>query len=79
LLISRHLTLPPYLLAIVLSVYAFGIFLHYVSDAQKYYTLKLQKGLIEEGLFARTRNPNYPGEILIYTAYAQPCIRLGRI
>jgi protein-S-isoprenylcysteine O-methyltransferase Ste14 len=47
-----------------------GIFLHYVSDAQKYYILQLRKGLITEGLFSRTRNPNYLGEILIYSAYA---------
>jgi steroid 5-alpha reductase family enzyme len=69
LLISRHVSLPPYLVAIVLSMYTCGIFLHYVSDAQKYYTLKQHKGLIQEGLFARTRNPNYLGEILIYTAF----------
>ena len=70
LLISRHLILPPYLIGVVLAIYTIGIFLHYVSDAQKYYTLKLQKGLIEEGLFGRTRNPNYLGEILIYVSYA---------
>jgi steroid 5-alpha reductase family enzyme len=70
LLISRHLTLPPYLFGVVLPIYIIGVFLHYVSDAQKYYTLKLQKGLIEEGLFGRTRNPNYLGEILIYVSYA---------
>lgn len=70
LLISRHLTLPPFLIGIVLAIYTLGIFLHYVGDAQKFYTLKLQKGLIEEGLFSRTRNPNYLGEILIYTAFA---------
>jgi protein-S-isoprenylcysteine O-methyltransferase Ste14 len=70
LLISRHIALPPYLIAIVLFLYSIGIFLHYVSDAQKYYTLKLKKGLIEEGLFGRTRNPNYLGEILIYVSYA---------
>ena len=70
LLISRHLILPPPLIGIVVSTYTLGIFLHYVSDAQKYYTLKLQKGLIEEGLFGRTRNPNYLGEILIYVSYA---------
>jgi protein-S-isoprenylcysteine O-methyltransferase Ste14 len=70
LLISRHLSLPPYLVGIVLSLFTSGIFLHYVADAQKYYTLKLKKGLIEEGLFSRTRNPNYLGEILIYTAFA---------
>lgn len=59
LLISRHLTLPSPLIALVLVVYIFGIFLHYVSDAQKFYTLQNKKGLINEGLFKYTRNPNY--------------------
>lgn len=69
-LISGHLELPPYLIGMVLFIYIMGIFFHYVSDAQKYYTLKQNKELIDEGLFKRTRNPNYLGEILIYTAYA---------
>jgi steroid 5-alpha reductase family enzyme len=76
LLISRHVVLPPYLFGIVLSLFTTGIFLHYVSDAQKYYTLKLKKGLIEGGLFSRTRNPNYLGEILIYTSYALMSLHL---
>ena len=54
-------------MGLALFLYTVGIFLHYVSDAQKYYTLQYRKGLIEEGLFSRTRNPNYLGEILIYT------------
>jgi steroid 5-alpha reductase family enzyme len=58
------------LIGIVLFLFTSGVFLHYVGDAQKYYTLKLKKGLIEEGLFRRTRNPNYLGEILIYTSFA---------
>lgn len=70
LLISRHIVLPPYLFGLTLFLYTLGVFLHYVSDAQKHYTLQLRKGLITEGLFQRTRNPNYLGEILIYTAYA---------
>jgi steroid 5-alpha reductase family enzyme len=70
LLISRHLTLPSPLIGLVLVLYIFGIFLHYVSDAQKYYTLQNKKGLIEDGLFRRTRNPNYLGEIMIYASYA---------
>lgn len=70
LLISRRVLAPPPVLALALCLYTLGIFLHYVGDAQKFYTLKLQKGLIEDGLFARTRNPNYLGEILIYTAFA---------
>ncbi|MGO8766703.1 MAG: DUF1295 domain-containing protein [Limisphaerales bacterium] len=70
LLISRHLSLPPYVIGMVLFLFTCGIFLHYAGDAQKYYTLKLKKGLIEEGLFSRTRNPNYLGEILIYTSFS---------
>ena len=70
LLISRHIVLPPPVIGLVLFLYILGIFLHYVGDAQKFYTLRLQKGLIEDGLFARTRNPNYLGEILIYVSFA---------
>jgi protein-S-isoprenylcysteine O-methyltransferase Ste14 len=70
LLISRHRVLPPPLIGFVLFLFTMGVFLHYASDAQKYYTLQLKSGLIQDGLFGRTRNPNYLGEILIYTAYA---------
>jgi steroid 5-alpha reductase family enzyme len=55
---------------LVLCVYTIGIFLHYVGDAQKFYTLRLKRGLIEDGLFGYTRNPNYLGEILIYISFA---------
>jgi steroid 5-alpha reductase family enzyme len=67
---SGHLSLPPYFIGMVLFLFTSGVFLHYVGDAQKYYTLKLKQGLIEEGLFRRTRNPNYLGEILIHISFA---------
>jgi steroid 5-alpha reductase family enzyme len=64
-------TVPPLpLVAAAISLNILGIFFHFTSDAQKYYTLKYHKGLIEEGFFARCRNTNYLGEILIYTAFA---------
>ncbi len=64
-------TVPPLpLVAAAISLNIFGIFLHFTSDAQKYYTLKYRKGLIEEGFFAQCRNTNYLGEIFIYTAFA---------
>ncbi|MDZ8054355.1 MAG: methyltransferase family protein [Aulosira sp. ZfuVER01] len=64
-------TVPPLpLVALAISLNIFGVFLHFASDAQKYYTLKYQKGLITEGFFARCRNTNYLGEIFIYTAFA---------
>jgi steroid 5-alpha reductase family enzyme len=58
------------LICLVLVFYIFGIFLHYVSDAQKYYILQNKNRLIEDGLFSNTRNPNYLGEIMIYASYA---------
>lgn len=70
LLISRHVKHPPWVLAAVLSVYIVGVFLHYVSDAQKYFMLRERRGLITGGFYARIRNPNYLGEALIYVAYA---------
>ena len=46
-----------------------GVTFMMVSDAQKYYTLKYKKGLINEGMFALTRNPNYLGEIMLYGSF----------
>ena len=40
------------------------------ADLQKNCTLRHRKGLITEGVFAYTRNPNYLGEIMIYGTYA---------
>lgn len=70
LLISRGVEPPLPLVAGAIALNILGIFLHYASDAQKYFTLKYQPGLITEGLFARCRNTNYLGEILIYFSFA---------
>jgi protein-S-isoprenylcysteine O-methyltransferase Ste14 len=70
LLISGHTVVPPPVVGLALAVYILGVFYHYGSDAQKYYTLQARKGLITDGFFGRTRNPNYLGEILIYAGYA---------
>ena len=70
LLISRHVTHPPWSIGLVIFVYVMGVFLHFGSDAQKYFTLQQRPGLITGGFFARTRNPNYLGELLIYLSYA---------
>lgn len=69
-LISQHVDPPAAVIAAAVSLNIFGVFAHYVSDAQKHFTLKYQSGLITEGLFARCRNTNYLGEILIYTSFA---------
>jgi hypothetical protein len=56
LLISRHTVVPAWVYAAAPALCIFGVFMHYVSDAQKYFVLKLRKGLIEDGLFAHTQN-----------------------
>lgn len=58
------------LVSAAISLNILGVFLHYASDAQKYYTLKYRQGLITEGFFARCRNTNYLGEVLIYGSFA---------
>jgi protein-S-isoprenylcysteine O-methyltransferase Ste14 len=69
-LISSGVQPSASLMAIAIATNLFGIFLHYGSDAQKYFTLKYKQGLITEGFFSRSRNPNYLGEILIYLGFA---------
>ena len=62
--------IPDMELVTVLFTYPCGIFLHYTSDCQKFFTLKYKgRGLIKEGLFAYNRNPNYLGEFLIYISF----------
>lgn len=39
------------------------------SDAQKFWTLSARPGLITDGFFRFTRNPNYLGEVLIYLSF----------
>ena len=70
LLISSQKLIPNLVIAGCISIYIFGVFLHFASDSQKYYTLKLKKELITEGFFKYSRNTNYLGEILIYLSFA---------
>jgi steroid 5-alpha reductase family enzyme len=70
-LLIRSGVVPPLpLVAGAIACNIVGVFLHYTSDAQKYYTLKYHPGLITEGFFANCRNTNYLGEILIYGSFA---------
>ena len=70
LLISSGAVPPMPLVALAIALNLLGVFLHFGSDAQKHFVLKLQPGLIDDGFFARSRNTNYLGELLIYLSFA---------
>jgi protein-S-isoprenylcysteine O-methyltransferase Ste14 len=69
LLTSRSAEAPAWYLAMCISLYAFGIFFHFASDMQKHTALRLRPGLISDGLWSLSRNPNYFGELLIYLGF----------
>jgi len=58
------------LLAFCIALHTVGVVIMMTADAQKYFTLKYRKGLIEDGMFRYVRNPNYLGEMMLYAAYA---------
>ena len=67
---ARGVQAPGWYLALCISMFSFGVFLHFASDMQKHVALSLNPGkLITDGLFANLRNPNYFGELLIYSGF----------
>ena len=69
-LISSQKSVSNPIIAASISINIIGVFLHFASDAQKYFTLRIQKELIKDGFFKNIRNTNYLGEILIYLSFA---------
>ena len=70
LFISRHVDPSGPLLFLAIAMHTQGITWMIAADCQKYFSLKYRKGLITEGVFSFTRNPNFLGEIMIYGSYA---------
>ena len=73
LIASRNVSpASPMLLGTCVLLYALGVSVMLVADAQKYFVLKTrtEKGLIQNGMFALVRSPNYLGEIMLYSAFA---------
>ena len=71
-IISFNLDLPlsPIYIFFCISLFIFGVFLHFTTDMQKYISLKLNPGkLIHDGMFKKLRNANYLGELLIYLGF----------
>jgi len=70
LITSRSSQAPAWYLGLCIAIYIFGIFCHFTADMQKYVSLQLQPNqLVQSGLWARCRNPNYFGELLIYLGF----------
>ncbi len=69
-LISQQRVPSTEIMALAVAMNSIGVMLHFASDAQKYFTLKYNPGLITEGFFARSRNSNYLGEAMIYASFA---------
>ena len=61
---------PHWWLGLCIFIHTIGLMLMIGADAQKYFTLKVQRGLITNGFFTSIRHPNYTGEMMIYGSYA---------
>lgn len=69
-IVTQRVEMPPVVLFAASLVYAIGVVLMMGSDGQKYFVLKVKRGLITDGYFARVRHPNYLGEMMIYGSFA---------
>jgi len=71
LITSRATSAPVWMLALCVSLFTMGIFLHFTADMQKFIELKYNPGhLVTDGLFSKARNINYFGELLIYLGFS---------
>jgi len=70
LLTMRGVRAPAWYQATCVSMYAVGVFLHFVADMQKHVALTIRpEHMVMDGLFSRCRNINYFGELLIYSGF----------
>jgi len=70
-IITENIQSPNWYISMCISMYIFGIFLHFTSDMQKFIQLKYNpNNLITNVMFSRIRNINYLGELLIYLGFS---------
>ena len=63
--------LPDYAwFSLCISLCILGSVIMIAADAQKYFTLRVKRGLITDGMYRYIRHPNYLGEMMIYGSFA---------
>lgn len=66
-----HYPLPdPAWFCLCVSLCLIGSVIMIAADAQKYFTLRVKRGLITDGMHKYVRHPNYLGEMMIYGSFA---------
>lgn len=69
-ILTQDFEAPAWFLGLAIFSYSLGVFFHFSADMQKTIQLKLKPGeLITDGIWSRSRNPNYFGELLIYLGF----------
>ncbi len=53
-----------------ISMCVLGTVIMIAADAQKFFTLRVARGLITDGMFKYVRHPNYLGEMMVYGSFA---------
>ncbi len=56
--------------ALCISLCLLGSVIMIAADAQKFFTLRIRRGLITDGMHRWVRHPNYLGEMMIYGSFA---------
>lgn len=60
----------PAWLCLCISLCLTGTAIMVAADAQKFFTLRVRRGLITDGMFRYVRHPNYLGEMMVYGGFA---------
>ncbi|MEE2652814.1 MAG: DUF1295 domain-containing protein, partial [Pseudomonadota bacterium] len=71
LLISRFIEPSGAVVFAAIAIHTLGVVTMMAADGQRHWILKYrqQPGLITDGVYRYTRNPNYLGELMLYAAY----------
>lgn len=69
-IVTQRVEAPFWMLFAATLIYVLGVVIMMSSDTQKYFTLRIKRGLITDGFFAHVRHPNYLGEMMLYASFA---------